>query len=476
MKKMCFLMTCLMLMMVHVVKAEGILTKLTIDMNGFGLGKKASLHGNGMSLVVDTDEDKMARFEFPLSEPAYFTLTIASSENRIYLTPGKELLVTLQPDLKVIDEKERKIFESRRISNLFNKKEKDDDLLLSVKIVYNEEYVNSFKRTYLEKYLNEQLYRLKTDYLDYYFLHSLNKETFDFLKTINISSFLDKIKEKIKNKLLTCEEVVKAYIEQINKFSSHNAVLEVFSDAIEKAQEMDKKIAEGFDGKLAGVPILIKDNILYQGKKACCGSKFLSNYIAQYNSTAVQKALDAGAVIIGRTNMDEFGMGSSTENSAFGVTHNPIDFNRVAGGSSGGSACAVALNMSPIALGTDTGGSSRQPASYCGVVGLKPSYGRISRYGIVAYGSSLDQVGIMTNSVEDNALMLEVLAGEDIHDETTQKTAVPEYSKNLNLNPTTIKVGVVKEILETIKGMECENNIQNFINELKTVEKKEKKF
>ena len=265
------------------------------------------------------------------------------------------------------------------------------------------------------------------------------------------------IKEKIKNNELTCEEVVKAYIEQINKFSNHNAVLEVFSNAVEQAREMDVKIANGFEGKLAGVPILIKDNILYKGQKACCGSKFLSNYIAQYNSTAVQKALDAGAIIIGRTNMDEFGMGSSTENSAFGVTHNPIDFNRVAGGSSGGSACAVALDMCPIALGTDTGGSSRQPASYCGVVGLKPSYGRISRYGIVAYGSSLDQVGIMSKSVEDNALMLEVLAGEDVHDETTQKTAVPEY----------FKVGVVKEILETIKGMECESNLQNFMNELK---------
>ena len=243
-------------------------------------------------------------------------------------------------------------------------------------------------------------------------------------------------------------------------------MLEVFSDALDQAQEMDKKIANGFEGKLAGVPILIKDNILYKGQKACCGSKFLSNYIAQYNSTAMQKALDAGAVIIGRTNMDEFGMGSSTENSAFGVTHNPIDFNRVAGGSSGGSACAVALNMCPIALGTDTGGSSRQPASYCGVIGLKPSYGRISRYGIVAYGSSLDQVGIMTNSVEDNALMLEVLAGEDEHDETTQKTEVLEYSKNLNSNKP-IKVGVVKEILESINGMECGNNLNNFINELK---------
>lgn len=275
------------------------------------------------------------------------------------------------------------------------------------------------------------------------------------------------IKEKIKSGELTCEQVTKRFIEQIESKKEYNAVLEIFYDAIEKAKEMDLKISNGFNGKLAGVPILIKDNILYEGKRACCGSKFLKDYIAQYNSTAVQKALDAGAIIIGRTNMDEFGMGSSTENSAFGVTHNPIDFNHVAGGSSGGSACAVALNMCPIALGTDTGGSSRQPASYCGVVGLKPSYGRISRYGIVAYGSSLDQVGIMTNFVEDNALMLEVLAGEDIYDETSQKTPVPEYSKNLELSPSSIKVGVVKEILEEIKGMECEANIQNFMQELK---------
>ena len=185
------------------------------------------------------------------------------------------------------------------------------------------------------------------------------------------------IAEKIKNKEISCEEIVKAFIDVINNKKEYKAVLEVFEDSIEKAKEIDEKIKNGFSGKLAGVPVIIKDNILYDGKICSCSSKFLKDYVAQYNATVVQKMLDEGAIIIGRANMDEFAMGSSTENSAFGVTHNPIDYDRVPGGSSGGSACAVALDMCPISLGTETGGSVRQPASYCGIYGLKPSYGRI---------------------------------------------------------------------------------------------------
>lgn len=283
------------------------------------------------------------------------------------------------------------------------------------------------------------------------------------------------IREKIKNKEITCKEVVSAFINQIEKTKDYNAVLEVFDDAITKAEEMDKKIQEGFSGKLAGVPIIIKDNILYAGKKCSCSSKFLEDYIAQYDATVVTKMLNEGAVIIGRANMDEFAMGSSTENSAFGVTHNPIDFDRVPGGSSGGSACAVALDLCPISLGTETGGSVRQPASYCGIYGLKPTYGRISRYGVVAFASSLDQVGVFSKTVDDNALMLEVLSGSDEHDETSSKEMVDEYSKDLELKPDNITVGVPAEILKMCKGMPCENNFKEFIkflndNNIKTVD------
>lgn len=275
------------------------------------------------------------------------------------------------------------------------------------------------------------------------------------------------IRDKILTKELSAEQVCKAFIEQIKKCEKYNAVLEVFDDALEKAKEMDKKISSGFRGKLVGVPIIIKDNILYKGKKCSCSSKFLENYIAQYDSTVIKKVLNAGAIIIGRANMDEFAMGSSTENSAFGVTHNPLDFDRVPGGSSGGSACAVALNMCPISLGTETGGSVRQPASYCGIYGLKPSYGRISRYGIVAFASSLDQVGIFSKNVLDNALMLEVIAGKDECDSTSADEKVEEYSKILDEDISKLTIGVPHEILEMIKGMPCEKNISKFLSLLK---------
>ncbi len=272
------------------------------------------------------------------------------------------------------------------------------------------------------------------------------------------------IREKILSKELNCTEVVQAFLEQIKKNEKYNAVLEIFDDAMEKARELDEKIAKGFSGKLAGVPIIIKDNIFYDGKICSCSSKFMEKHVASYNSTVVEKILKEGAIIIGRANMDEFAMGSSTENSAFGVTHNPLDFDRVPGGSSGGSACAVALNMCPIALGTETGGSVRQPASFCGIYGLKPTYGRISRYGIVAYASSLDQVGIFTRNVEDNALMLEVIAGHDEHDSTSSSVAVENYNDNLKLQAEKVCVGVPEEILKMIKNMPCEKNLLNFID------------
>ncbi len=277
------------------------------------------------------------------------------------------------------------------------------------------------------------------------------------------------IRDKILSKEITCAEVVSSFIAQIEKCKEYNAVLEIFDDALSKAKELDEKIKNGFKGKLVGVPIIIKDNILYKGKICSCSSKFMKDYIAQYDSTVVQKMLTEGAIIIGRANMDEFAMGSSTENSAFGVTHNPLDFNRVSGGSSGGSACATALDMCPISLGTETGGSVRQPASFCGIYGLKPTYGRISRYGVVAFASSLDQVGIFSKTIEDNALMLEVLAGSDENDETSAKVEVKEYSKNLTMKGK-VKVGVPIEILKMIKGLPCEKNFLNFLDFLRSAD------
>ena len=260
--------------------------------------------------------------------------------------------------------------------------------------------------------------------------------------------------EAIKSKKFTCEEVVKAYLENIKECWDKNAVLEVFTDAVEKAREVDSRIAKGDTaGKLLGVPFIIKDNILYKGKKATCASKFLEHFVSPYNATVVEKLLAEGAVILGRANMDEFAMGGSTEKSAYGPCKNAHDDERVAGGSSGGSAVAVACNLCAAALGTDTGGSVRQPSSFNGIVGMKPTYGRISRYGVVAFASSLDQVGPMTKSVRDNAYLLEILAGADTHDQTTRIEPVDNYVEKLNkVNIKGMKIGYVKELIDMFKG------------------------
>ena len=229
----------------------------------------------------------------------------------------------------------------------------------------------------------------------------------------------------------TCVQAVKYYLDQITAHANLNVYLEVFSkEALAQAAILDAATKQGKRlGKLHGVVIGIKDVLSYKGHALSAASKILENYTAVYTATAIQKLLDEGAIIIGRQNCDEFAMGSSNENSAYGPVKNAIDISKVPGGSSGGSAVAVQAGLSMISIGSDTGGSVRQPADFCGVVGLKPSYGRISRYGLIAYASSFDQIGIFSKTTEDAALILEVMAGEDEFDSTVSSKPVPAYSK-----------------------------------------------
>lgn len=249
----------------------------------------------------------------------------------------------------------------------------------------------------------------------------------------------------------TAEQITRESLSIIaQKNPEINAFVEVFEqDALAQAQAVDAKKARGEKlGALAGVPVAIKDNILYKGHKATCCSKMLANYVASYTSTVVEKLLAADAVIIGRTNMDEFAMGSSNQTSAYGPVKNPVDTERVPGGSSGGSAAAVAAGMVPLALGTDTGGSVRQPASFCGVVGVKPGYGRISRYGVVSFASSADQVGVLAANVEDASIGLEVISGKDVHDSTSLEAPVPAYTKQFTPDLKGLKIGLPKGFLD----------------------------
>ncbi|MDN3668066.1 Asp-tRNA(Asn)/Glu-tRNA(Gln) amidotransferase subunit GatA [Echinicola jeungdonensis] len=259
----------------------------------------------------------------------------------------------------------------------------------------------------------------------------------------------DEIKKSLKNKETDCKAIVNYYLNNIKTKAHLNAFVEVYEQsALEQAEKVDQKLAEGTAGKLAGMVIGIKDVLCYTDHEVNASSKILENFQSQFTCTAVQKLIDEDAIIIGRLNCDEFGMGSSNENTVHGKVLNAIDEERVPGGSSGGSAVAVQANLCTTSLGTDTGGSVRQPAAFTGLVGIKPTYSRVSRFGLIAYASSFDTIGVFSQNVEDNALVLEVIAGPDDNDSTVSQKSVPSYSEMLDLEKP-VKVAYLKETIES---------------------------
>lgn len=267
----------------------------------------------------------------------------------------------------------------------------------------------------------------------------------------------------IKTGKCSAVEVMKYFLKRVEKFSGFNAIIGVFENALEKAKRIDEKVhAKEPLGKLAGVPIVIKDNIMFQGKKVTCASKFMQDFVAPYSATIVKKIENEDGIIFARTNMDEFAMGGSCEKSCYGATLNAFDKSLVAGGSSGGSAVAVALGLCMCGIGTDTGGSIRQPSSFNGVVGIKPTYGTISRYGVVAFASSTDQAGPITRNIEDNEFMLSVLSGKDVNDQTSISSDLGN-----SLIKSSYKIGICKEIFEKIKNLKQYKYFEETINKLK---------
>ncbi len=255
------------------------------------------------------------------------------------------------------------------------------------------------------------------------------------------------LRNAIVARTLSATEVVQAFLDRIGCYNSHlNVYREIYAEeALQAAARVD---AGQVTGALAGVPISIKDNLCTNYGHTTCGSKILEHYRSPYTATSVAKLQDAGAIVLGKTNLDEFAMGSSTENSAFGATRNPWDAGRVPGGSSGGAAAAVAADLCAGSIGSDTGGSIRQPAALCGVVGLKPTYGRVSRYGLVAFASSLDQIGPMAHTVSDVALLLEVISGPDPKDSTCADVTVPNYLEQINQQPhAPVRIGIARQYL-----------------------------
>ncbi|MBI3189533.1 MAG: Asp-tRNA(Asn)/Glu-tRNA(Gln) amidotransferase subunit GatA, partial [Ignavibacteriales bacterium] len=278
----------------------------------------------------------------------------------------------------------------------------------------------------------------------------------------------DSLHQQLRNGETTCEHITESYLHQIEQKRHLNVFRSLFAEqATERARSIDKKLSHGTAGQLAGMVIAIKDVMNIKDHPTTCGSKILENFISPYDATIVKKLLDADAIIIGKTNMDEFAMGSSTENSAYGVVLNPIDETRVPGGSSGGSAVAVAANLSRTSLGSDTGGSIRQPASFCGIVGLKPTYGRVSRFGLVAFASSFDQIGPFGSCVRDVAHILNVIAGHDEHDSTSANIPVPNYLEKLTGNVQGLRIGLPKEYFADELDTEIRNAIMQKVELLK---------
>ena len=286
---------------------------------------------------------------------------------------------------------------------------------------------------------------------------------------INLTTLtISKARKALDAKEFSAVDLASAYLAEIEKKNKElNAYLEVYDDVLDQAKIADEMLAKGESFPLLGIPLAIKDNILIKGRKASSASKILENYVASYDATVIAKLKKQGAVFLGRTNMDEFAMGGSTENSAFGTTRNPHDASRVAGGSSGGSFAAVAANLALGALGTDTGGSVREPASFCGIVGMKPTYGRVSRYGLMAMGSSLDCIGPVAKNIEDAKIIYQAIFGHDVLDSTT----ILDDLKNLEPITYHLKAKVIGVPWDLVNGEGIDAKVkENFMQSIKKLE------
>ncbi len=280
------------------------------------------------------------------------------------------------------------------------------------------------------------------------------------------------LQDKLRKKEITVTEIIKAYTDKIKEKEKEidAFITPLTEEATIKAEEIQAKIENGeITSEFAGIPIGIKDNICTKGIKTTCASKMLENFISPYDATVIEKINNQNMINLGKLNMDEFAMGGSTEYSYFKKTKNPHNLNKVPGGSSGGSAAAVAANMIPWALGSDTGGSIRQPASFCGVVGLKPTYGLVSRYGLVAFASSLDQIGPITKDVTDSAILLNIIAGHDEKDSTSEDITKKDYTKCLKNDVKGLKIGVPKEFFGEGINEEVKQKLENTIQEYKNM-------
>jgi aspartyl-tRNA(Asn)/glutamyl-tRNA(Gln) amidotransferase subunit A len=284
-------------------------------------------------------------------------------------------------------------------------------------------------------------------------------------------STLTQAKEGLKKKQFSALELTEAIYQRIDQVEDKvKAYVHLTQEAaLDQAREADRKIAGGEDAPLLGIPLALKDLICTKGARTTCSSRYLDQFVAPYDATVTERLKQAGAVIIGKTNMDEFAMGSSNENSWHHPTLNPWDTDRVPGGSSGGSAAAVGANECLAALGSDTGGSIRQPASFCGVTGLKPTYGRVSRFGLVAFASSLDQIGPMTKTVEDAALLMNVIGGKDPLDSTSAEVTLPDFTQALKGEVKGLKLGIPKEYFTTGIDPEVEQAVREGIKTLESL-------